>query len=403
MQVVTARTCETFDIEHLCQDLQVQIAEHAHFGSRTIGIAICDSTLDYCAVMKRLSEIYSFDIYGTTALAFIGIQSNEEISVSFTVMTGDEELVSAIVLSEPWTMENKERVIRDAYVRGREQLGEAPTLLMILQPFSTEITADTTTRILDEASNHCPIYGAVSSADLSTPVSGIFVNGEFYPDRILIHMLGGEIRPQFAIAQVKLPASEKRVVITQARGNMVYRVGEDTFLQFMAKNGLIIEPSHVLDSFIASYTHSPVIVYGVENGRAVEWVRHIVDIDYENDAVVFSGEMPEGREAAIAVISREDVIRSTRECLAEMIAKTEVNAADRNSYNALFVTSCGSRYLIMTADASVEGNYITSHPAMCGLAMCGFYAMGEICPTAVDEHGKADNHAHHSSIALMAL
>ncbi len=403
MQVFTARTCETYDIEYLCEELGKQVAENVTFGSRTMGIAICDSTIDYPAVMKKLSEMYDFDIYGATALAFIGIHSVDDISVSFMIITGDEELVGSMALSEPWTPETVDQVLRDAYALGRERIGEDPKMLITLQPFSTEITSDITTKILDDASGHCPIYGAVSSADLSSNVSGIFVNGEFYTDRLLINMLGGGIQPRFAVAEVKLPANNKKVVITQSSGNVVHKVGEDTFLRFMEKNGLIIEPSYVLESFIASYTSSPVIVYYKENGEVLEKIRNIIHIDYETGAVGFSGEMPEGCELTIAVLKREEVIRSSKACFEDIIAKIEANTSEQYRYSTLFSSSCGGRYLIMTGDTSMEGDYITNHPALRDLASCGFYAMGEICPATIDENGKAVNRAYHSSIVLMAL
>ncbi len=403
MQVFTARTCETFDIDYLCEELAQQVADNVTFGSRTMGIAVCDSTIDYPAVMKKLSERYDFDIYGATALAFIGIHSVEDISVSFMIITGDEELVGAMALSEPWTNDNKEQVISDAYRLARERLGEEPKMMITLQPFGTEITADYTAEVLDRVSDRCPIYGAVSSADLATNISGIFVNGVFYTDRILINMLGGGVQPRFAVAEVKLSAAPRKVVITRADGAVVYQVGEDTFLEFMKKNGLIIEPSYVLESVLATYTSNPVIVYKQQQGKVTEKIRNIVHIDYETGAVTFTGEMPEGSELSIAILKREDVVKSSKACFEDMIAKIEANTSDSYRYSTLFSTSCGGRYLIMTGDTSMEGDYITNHPVLRDLASCGFYAMGEICPLSVDENGKAHNCAHHSSITLMAL
>ncbi len=403
MQVFTARTTETYDIDYLCEELEKQVTDNVTFGSRTMGIAICDSTIDYHEVMKRLSKIYSFDIYGATALAFIGIHSVQDISVSFMIITGDEELVGSMALSEPWTEENKEQVVSDAYKLALERIGEKPKMMITLQPFSTDITADFTTEVLDRVSDHCPVYGAVSSADLSTNISGIFVNGEFYTDRILINMLGGGIQPRFAVAEVDLPISNKKVVITKSDKNVVYKVGEDTFLEFMEKSGLIIEPSYVLESFIATYTSSPVIVYMKENGKMAGKIRNIIHIDYDTGAVALTGEMPEGCELTIAVLKREDVIKSSKAGFEDLIAKIEANTSDMYRYSTLFSTACGGRYLIMTGDTTLDGDYITNNPALKDLASCGFYAMGEICPTSVDENGKAENCAHHSSIALMAL
>ncbi len=402
MQVFTARSCETFDIEYLCDELQEQVAANVTFGSRTMGIVVCDSTIDYKAVMKRLSEIYSFDIYGATALAFIRIQTEEDISVSFMVITGDEELVGAMALSEPLTQENKIQAMQDTYSLALERMmGEEPKMVITLQPFSPEITPDDLVLALDEFSGHCPIYGAVSSNDLEANISGVFVNGEFFPDRLLLNMLGGGIQPRFAVAHAEFGDPLSRVLITESRGNVIYKVGEDSFLQFMKKNGLVTEPSHVLESFIATYTSSPVLVY--EKGSSQYKIRNIIHIDYETGAVTFTGDMPEGMEVGIAVLRREHVMESSRRCFTEFIKKIEANTSENYRYSTLFSTACGGRYLLMSGDTSTEGSYITNSPELRDMAACGFYAMGEICPVSIDENGKAVNQAHHSSITLMAI
>lgn len=401
MQVFTARSCETYDIDYLCEELGRQIEENVTFGERTIGIAICDSTIDYRAVMKKLSQTYSFDIYGATALAFIRIMTEEDISVSFMVITGDEELVGSMALSEPLTPENRDLAIRETYNLARERLGEEPKMIISLQPFSLDVTPDDVVRVLDEVSGKCPIYGAVSSADLQSNVSGVFVNGVFYGDRLLINMLGGGIRPLFAVGRARLVVPHKRATIAESKGNVVRRVGEETFLAFMERNGLIIEPSYVLESFIASYTSSPVLVFD-QNHPSGGRVLNIIHIDYDTGSVTLTGAAPRGSEVAICVLKREDVVASSIACFEEMVRKIEENTTEAYRYSTLFSTSCGGRYLLMSGDTSVEGDFITNSPAMKTLASCGFYAMGEICPTAVED-GVAENEAHHSSIALMAL
>lgn len=403
MQVFTARSSEAVDIDYLCDDLARQIAGNVTFGQRTLGIAICDSTIDYRAVMKRLSEIYSFDIYGCTCLAFIRIHAEEDISVSFMVITGNEELVGSMALSEPLTGDDREQLLRETYALARRRLGEDPKMILSLQPFSASLTAEYLTSVISDASGHCPIYGAVSSADLATDVSGVFVNGEFYEDRLLLNLLGGGIRPLFAVANAEIPLPQRATFIKEAEGNVVRRVGDMTFLEFMEKNGLVASPSYVLDSFIATYASSPVFVYEQGNFEGTKKVRNIIDINYESGAVTFTGDMPEGSGLAIGLLTRDEIMRSSVACFEEMIGKIEAGTSEQYRYSTLFSTSFGGRYLVMSGDTSVEGDFITHNPALKDLASCGFYAMGEICPVSVDENGRAENRAHHSSITLMAL
>ncbi len=401
MQVFTARTYEMNDVDYLCKELAGQIEENVTFGERTMGIAVCDSTIDCEAVMKKLSEMYSFDIYGATALAFIRIHSDEDISVSFMIITGNEELVGAMALSEPMTFENKERVLVDAYKLARERLGEDPKMMITLQPFSTVITPDYTTDILDKASGHVPHYGAVSSSDLETNVSAVYVNGVPYNDRMIINLLGGGIQPVFACATAEFVIPDKKAVITKSEGNVVYKVGEDSFLEFMGKNGLTTSPTHLLESCIATYASSPVIIYPKGSRGDGQKTRNITDIDFETGVVSFTGEMPEGYELAICVLTSDKVRETTAECFDELIAKIEANTSDQYRYSTLFSTSCGGRYLVMSGDTSLEGDYTTNNPVLKDLASCGFYAMGEICP--VEDGDTFDNRSLHSSITLMAL
>ncbi len=402
MQVFTARTSEMNDVDYLCEELGAQIADNVTFGRRTMGIAVCDSTIDSEAVMKKLSERYDFDIYGATALSFIRIHADEDISVSFMIITGDEELVGSMALSEPLTRENMEQVVADAYNLALERIGERPKMLITLQPYSTDLTPDYTTDILARVSGGVPQYGAVSSSDLETNVSEIFVNGVPYRDRLLINMLGGGIRPQFACGTAKFMVPDKTAVITAATGNVVQKVGEDTFLQFMAKNGLTTFPTQMLSSCIATYASSPVIIYPKGSFGEEQKVRNIVDIDFETGAVAFSGEMPVGWELAVCVLTSDQVRQSSIACFEEMVKKIEENTSDEYRYSTLFSTSCGGRYLVMSGDTSVEGDYITNTPALKDLASCGFYAMGEICPVPVPG-GEATSRSLHSSITLMAL
>ncbi len=402
MQVFTARTCETFDIDYLCQDLARQVNENVTFGQRTMGIAVCDSTIDDRAVMKKLSEIFSFDIYGCTALAFIRMHSAEDITVSFMVITGNEELVGSMALSEPLTADNREEAIRDTYRLARQRLGEDPKVIITLQPYSLDITPDCTTEVLDEISGHCPVYGAVSSNDLETNESGVFVNGVMYTDRLLINLLGGGIRPLFACAMPGFDMPENHVVITKAQRHIVHKVGEETFLDYMRKSGLAVTENQELASFIAIYASSPVVVY--EKGRFAETkkLRNIIDIDFATGAVTFSGEMPEGYELGICVLRREEIEQSSAACFEEMARKIEANTTENYRYSTLFSTVCGGRYLVMASDTSVDGEFLTQTPVLKDLASCGFYAMGEICPVPTGD-GKIENRSLHSSITLMAL
>ncbi|WRS26149.1 hypothetical protein U6B65_07225 [Oscillospiraceae bacterium MB08-C2-2] len=122
MQVFTARSSETYDMAFLCTNLDKQIQENVTFGINSLGILICDSTIDYKEVVALLSQKYTFKIYGCTALAFIHVGKAEDISTSFMVITGDEDLVVSTALTQPLNAQNSEDAVCAAYEKAREQL-----------------------------------------------------------------------------------------------------------------------------------------------------------------------------------------------------------------------------------------------------------------------------------------
>ncbi|WRS26150.1 FIST C-terminal domain-containing protein [Oscillospiraceae bacterium MB08-C2-2] len=270
-------------------------------------------------------------------------------------------------------------------------------------PFSSQITSEDITQTVDRISAGCPIYGAVASNDLATPVSGVFANGEIHHDRLLLVLLAGHLRPLFSTAQAQLALPLNRAVVTHSEGNVVYRVGEYTFLEFMAKNGLVTEASHMLESSLASYASSPVLTYEKGAHRSQWVIRHIVNVDYATGAVTFTGKMPQGFEIAISVLRREDVIATNKACFEEMANKIAQNNTDKYQYSTLFVAACGGRYLIMSGDTSAEGACIASSPILSRLSACGFYAMGEISPRQTGEGPEMKNCAFNSAITLMAV
>ncbi len=402
MRAFAAMTSEIGDTDYLCDDLAKQIDANVKFGSRSIGILLCDSTVDYQTVVKSLYGRYSFDIYGCTALAFMHADMPEEPSVSFLVVTGDDDLSCSIALSDPLTTDNYADVIAATYKRALEQLNEDPKLLLTLQPYSTNLTPDNTTDILDRLSNHCPEYGAISSCDLESNISCVFFNGKAYHDRLLLVLLGGKIRPVFAAATAEVSIPPVKAVITEAEENVVRRVGEYTFLEFMKQNGLFSSPTEVLSSCIATYASSPIITFSRNTFDSQPKLRHIVHIDYETGAVAFTGRMSEGHAIAICVLTSDQVRKSAQTCFIDLQQKMQKNVDDGYTYSLLLATSCGSRYLVLSGDTTIESSFIKNSELLNPLAACGFYAMGEICPIGCAD-GIALNRSLHSSLTLMAL
>ena len=401
MRSFTAISCEMNDIDIICTELTESLKKNLELGEHTIGIAICDSAVDYPQVIAQLSKLCAFEIIGCTPLGFVHPAEEADISVSLTVFTGDDDFVCSAALTQPITMGNKEQVIAQAYRKAREALEGEPKLMLTMQTYSAEITPDLTTDILDRESNHCPQYGAISFSDWDTGISEIFIGGKAYENRLVILLLGGKLRPVFASEIAQIKQLQARAVITEAQNNTVYKVGEHTMLDLMKKNGLTATAEEVVNNCAMTYTANPVLTYPKGKPEERE-LRNVLDVDFETGAVTFTGSMTKGHELVICALTMDAIRRSSMECFENLTARILENQKDGYAYSTLFAIVCGGRYLVMAGDPGTDVTGIRQNAVLHELTLCGFYAMGEICPD-IPADGTVLNRALHSSITLLAL
>lgn len=401
MQTFTAVSYEMSNMPRLCLDLTRQVAQNVTFGSRTVGIIMCDSNIDYRAVIKELSATYPFDIVGGTALGFIKRNEEEDISASFMIITGDEELITSFALSPPITLENKAEAIHQTYDEAAAKLGQPPALIITMMPFLPALTMEDVVTGLEMRAGQVPIYGAVASSDYETNLSGTFVNGQCYTDRVLVQLLGGGIQPLFAAETVPIDPYLKTGRVTRAEGNLIHQVDGLPFVDFMRKHGLKVKSSGEIENPIAIYSSSPVIIKNSSTQQTYR-LAAICDLHYDTGSAVLGAKVAEGDEVAIHILRKADVLAAAKTCVNRLMAKIEVaEAQSPYRYSTMFCTSCGGRFMVLLGDTSLEGDYTKTHPVARPLAICGFYAMGEICP--VEEEGRLVNMAHNFSMTLMAL
>jgi small ligand-binding sensory domain FIST len=100
-------------------------------------------------------------------------------------------------------------------------------------------------------------------------------------------------------------------------------------------------------------------------------------------------------------MKRNDIQESAKALIDDIKNKIDQAAGDGYRYSTLFCVSCGGRYMVMGDDKDLEGDILKRNLPE-GLEFAGFYAYGEICPTAVTD-GKALNRVHNESIVICAL
>jgi hypothetical protein len=204
----------------------------------------------------------------------------------------------------------------------------------------------------------------------------------------------GAVKPAFALRHVTSRFAERIRRIVEADGNIVYRVGDETMIEYLAGFGLKTD----VDDPLLAFNSYPMMLTR-EDGDETPLMRHISGLNHADGSGSFFGDVPTGAMANICLINKEDVRAACRESMSALLA--EAGKRSDYAYSTVFCISCCGRAMILGADANAEGQ-ILSEMLLPGLKLMGAYCLGEICPTRHSD-GEAVNRFHNCSITLCIL
>ena len=184
---------------------------------------------------------------------------------------------------------------------------------------------------------------------------------------------------------------------------MVYKVGDDSFVEFLRRFGLDVEKLANPDEKTISFTTYPLLIENTEgeNPDGIPVVRTLHGVDLEEGTGTAIGEVPEGGIISVGILQPKDIEKSSQDSIRDLTEKMAAGEAEGYKYSTVFAVSCVGRYYVMANKNTLETD-ILRHELPQGLSMSGYYSFGEICPTSV-RSGKAANAAHNESLVLLAL
>lgn len=396
MKSAVAITDELDDALEAARQLAGSIREKLRFAGNSIGILLCDADFDGAAVTGALQEDLGMDIIGMTTLAAFD-QSGYHHSVAvLTVLTADDCVFSAAV-SEPLTQVNYEREIVAAYrATVPEDSGPEyrPDLLFVFCPNEMPFSADKYPEILSRETGNAPVMGGVASDDYEYVSARVFLSGREYRDSIVIANISGEVKPLFSIRHVTSRFAERIRRVTDARENIVYTVGDETFVRYLEGFGLKTDVPDVLLAF-----NPYPMMLSRDGDDEVPLMRHITGLDLERGSGSCVGDVPVGAKANICLLNKKDLITSCRESLNALLAMAAEEKG--HAYSTIFCISCCGRALLLGEDSDAEGKVLVELVPE-GLTLSGAYCFGELCPTRYKDT-RAVNRFHNCSITFCMI
>ena len=364
---------------------------------RSLGILFCDADLDGAAVTAELKALLGLDVVGMTTLAEFAPQGRLELSAVLTVLCG-EDCRFSVAVSEELRSGGHERKITDLYrkILPEKPSAEAGGLVMAFCPCNMPFAGDSYADLLSDLAPALPLMGGVASDDYDYERARVFLSGREYKDSMAAVGIFG-VRPVFAMRHVTSRFAERIRRVSRAEGNVVYRVGEETFVDYLEGFGLNTD---VPDPLLA-FTSYPMMLTRNESGET-PLMRHIASLNRTDGSGVFLGNVPVGAQANICMISKENLAEACRASMRSLLeAAREQNEKTGYAYSTIFCISCCGRAIILGRDADAEGQ-ILAELLPGGVTLSGAYCLGELCPTQWED-GRVSNRFHNCSITFCML
>ncbi|MDR1778438.1 MAG: FIST C-terminal domain-containing protein [Clostridiales Family XIII bacterium] len=393
MKSAVSISFELDDVQAAADELIAGLADGASFGPDALGILYCDADVDGAALTGILRERLGFDVVGMTTLAALGPGGYNEMSSVLTVIAG-EGVRFAVSVTPTLTGDTAADGIRAAYSEMEKNIGQ-PALLLLFPPAGMPFAGDVYPDTLAALAPGMPLLGGVASDDYDYLRARVFFSGRDFRDAAVLAGLAGEVHPRFYLRHVTSRFAERRQKVTESKGTTVYRVGDETFIEYLNGFGLRTD----VDDPLLAFNSYPMMLTR-EGTDETPLMRHISGLNAGTGEGVFLGNVPAGTIANICLVNRDDILSSCRLSMEGLAADAAAGDAEEG-YSLVLCISCCGRSMILGTESGAEGQ-ILEELLPAGYRLAGAYCLGEFSP-ALYKDGAATNRFHNCSIVLCEL
>jgi hypothetical protein len=395
MRSAVAISFELDNADIAARELAGSIEAQLELQEDSVGILLCDADADGAAISAELDRLLGLSVVGMTSLATFSTEGYHEGAIVLTVLTAND-VHFTLAASAPFGDAYEEKMV-DAYrqtIPPDAAPNEHPALIFAFCPNGESFSGDTYANVLSAQAGNAPVIGGVCCDDYDYERARVFIRGEEYYNSLVLLCLWGNVRPTFALRHVTSRLAERIRRVTEAKDNVVYRVGDETFVEYLESFGLRTD---VADPLMA-FTSYPMMLTR-EGEDEAPLMRHIAGLDHETGAGTFIADVPVGTLANICLINRDDLKVSARESMNILLEKVaEQNGYD---YSLVFCVSCCGRAVILGTEPDAEAAILTELLPK-NMALCGVYCLGELSPTRYVD-AVATNRFHNCSITFCAM
>lgn len=393
-------TYELDDIKKAADELYNQVINSVALKKNTVGILLSDYDIDSFSLAKNLSERFDFEIIGSTTVGIIDkAKGYDELRICLTVLTSDTCFFH-VALSEKINHKNINHEVESCYLKGEKALGERAKMIFAIPSFKEDVFIDNYIEALSLASFNIPVFGGMPIGTCGRN-GMIYAKGGIYDDRLAILLIAGDIHPLFVSDYSLLNVGGQKRTITKAKNNIIYTLGDTTFIEYMKNIGISFNSSTDAEKNM-KFIPTPLLIESIRDGEKHQYLRTIIEIDKESGSGISFGSIEEGAIANVGFLRKSDIVASFSSAIDTLMDKIKVNEEKYAcTYSTVLCISCFSRYFVMSPNYNIEGDLIKEKLKNTKLNFTGFYLLGEISPISLN--GYPINTYNDGAICLCAF
>jgi hypothetical protein len=386
IKVLTSCTSELDSPEKAVQDILKQLDMKNNLLKNSVALLFCRSRFIEMGVMEVVCKSLPFDVLGCTSMYFAVPDQAGEIMLTVTVLTSDDTEF-ATGLCEPFTPENVDTCIAEAYQKTASALGGTPDLIFAFPPTILNLTIDIMSAALDRACGGVPFFGTVAldvDAYIRNPQT--IYKGAAYSDRMGLLLFKGPVKPQFFILHFpEKSALAQDAVITAANGPQLISINNKPAAAFLQEVGLMQKDND-------DYTQAIPLV--IENTDGTDQEVVVVQDITPNGTLLCSRRVSVGGAINIGAITADYVLESARTLIR--------NIKEHEGGTGLFIVSCFLRTIVLGEGAEPEVKLIQQELAGFSGTYLYLNSGGELCPK-YKKSGETENQALQYTIVACKL
>ncbi len=365
------------------------------------GLLFCYSDVDVEELAASIKECLNIDIIGCTCIATLdGEEGFHEMAATLVVLTADDCEFSA-ALTGDITADNVESEVEAAYEKAKQAIPGDPKLVFALPPYTLDAPLDKFTNTFNRIAGGVPVIGGIPSNNENGDINGVIHDGNVYPTRLALLCISGNLNPVWSVRRVTGSSVERKRKVTSAEGNVVHRVGDQKFADYMMDLGFTAEMLTQGNTTTMFVSNPLLLEQAGPDGEVFSFVRTLHKVDPVEGSGTAVGYIPEGATLSICSLEKSDIEQAAVLGMRELNEKIAANSGPDYQYNTVLAVSCIGRYLLMLPTSDVEAKQILSNLRE-GFTMGGFYSYGEIGPVPT-EGNAIKSFAYNESLVLCAF